>query len=241
MAHSTITYRHDTDMNTQGQLFETEAPKPPPPQTVNAKTITPEERAAIIERGDRAKAEIEATLHTSAIDLDNLRRVASAFFAEATDGKVYKRRPGVSIRLPVDGDPPATLIIAPGWDSRKKVVNTASVRLELKVIRMADQEIPTVELAVVLEDRREPNLMCWSLKWPEGAKRLTHTVAAFLVEPTATFAKASDHCCMCGHPLTDEISRARGIGPECHAYVTSIRRAIERGILSESDVKVQSR
>jgi hypothetical protein len=50
---------------------------------------------------------------------------------------------------------------------------------------------------------------------PRDAARVVETIHDFLDDAAAVFARSHDHCCICGRGLTDEVSRSRGIGPEC--------------------------
>src|SRR5262249_43717595 len=49
----------------------------------------------------------------------------------------------------------------------------------------------------------------------DDARRIIQTIRDFLDDSRAVLARSSDHCCVCGRGLTDELSRSRGIGPEC--------------------------
>jgi hypothetical protein len=46
-------------------------------------------------------------------------------------------------------------------------------------------------------------------------RRVVATVDSFVQDHRAVLARSHDHCCICGRVLTDELSRSRGIGPEC--------------------------
>jgi hypothetical protein len=46
-------------------------------------------------------------------------------------------------------------------------------------------------------------------------RRAVEVMRDFLDDHSAVFARSHDHCCCCGKGLTDELSRSRGIGPEC--------------------------
>ena len=35
------------------------------------------------------------------------------------------------------------------------------------------------------------------------------------MDPMGVFSRQADRCCRCSKPLTDVVSRTRGIGPEC--------------------------
>jgi hypothetical protein len=49
----------------------------------------------------------------------------------------------------------------------------------------------------------------------EDARRVVGTIREFLDDSRTVLARGYDHCCICGRGLTDELSRSRGIGPEC--------------------------
>jgi hypothetical protein len=53
------------------------------------------------------------------------------------------------------------------------------------------------------------------------AGRVADTARAFLDDAGAVLARSHDHCCICGKVVTDERSKARGIGPECIRYAPS--------------------
>jgi hypothetical protein len=49
----------------------------------------------------------------------------------------------------------------------------------------------------------------------DDLRRVLATVCSFNGDRRAVLARSHDHCCICGRGLTDELSRSRGIGPEC--------------------------
>jgi hypothetical protein len=49
----------------------------------------------------------------------------------------------------------------------------------------------------------------------DDARRVVETIGEFLTDARVVLARGCDHCCICGRSLTDEVSRSRGIGPEC--------------------------
>lgn len=48
------------------------------------------------------------------------------------------------------------------------------------------------------------------------------TMEDYLRDPRAVLARSHDNCCCCGRRLTDELSRSRGIGPECIKTIGSM-------------------
>lgn len=65
--------------------------------------------------------------------------------------------------------------------------------------------------------------------------RLLTTCERFLADPDSVIAQSGTHCVFCGKPLTDSVSKARGIGPDCmERYGDVIRHlrshdAVEQG------------
>jgi hypothetical protein len=49
----------------------------------------------------------------------------------------------------------------------------------------------------------------------DDARRVVETMRDFLDDSRAVLARSCGHCCICGRGLADELSRSRGIGPEC--------------------------
>jgi hypothetical protein len=187
-------------------------------------------RAELYRRKDEFGGQVQQVLACHAGDLARLHEVCSAFFAEQSAGKTYQRRPNLGLRLAAGGEPPARLLIHPGWDSRRKALDTSRVRLELitdKADPRGGKPIPAVEIDVGLTAAgaraSQYNL---SPRGVESARRLAGLVAAFVRDPAREFARSSDRCCICGRALVDGVSRARGIGPECLRHETAFRRFV---------------
>ena len=67
-------------------------------------------------------------------NLDLVERFRSAManhFKQVVEGKVFKRKPTIRVRLVVSQDPPTTLTIAPQWDKRVKVIDPECVNMRL--------------------------------------------------------------------------------------------------------------
>lgn len=58
----------------------------------------------------------------------------------------------------------------------------------------------------------------------EIAKIVRDFYYAFDANPLAIFALESDRCCFCRKPLTDKVSRSRGVGPDCFRGWESLAR-----------------
>src|SRR5262249_23505433 len=79
-------------------------------------------------------------------------RVAAAFFRQESEGRVYERRPNLSVNIPAEGDPPAKLAALPRWCRRGRQLDPERVELEFIVGRVMGRlgQRPTVEAHVEL-------------------------------------------------------------------------------------------
>jgi hypothetical protein len=135
----------------------------------------------------------------------------------------YKRRPPISLRLVCSGDPAAKVVIVPGAHrDRTGILLDLDIQhfelLEERSVIYNGEDVlkRTKKLAVDNVSGRGPRNGSWIYKSAlEDAQRLVATVREFLADPVAVFARSHDNCCICGRGLTDELSRSRGIGPEC--------------------------
>jgi hypothetical protein len=176
--------------------------------------------------------EFEALFGPHRADFGRLFEEASAYFAEAMRGKVYARRPNVSLRLPALGEPAARLIVYPcglvtgkGGGGKEWTPCLGAARAEFLVCR---RDKPKSEVGLV-----------WSLGvvklggyypryGPENIGRMAQVCRDFLTAPAVVFARSATACCVCGKTLTDGVSRARGIGPECLGRCSWLRPRVER-------------
>jgi hypothetical protein len=195
---------------------------------------TQDQRAALDAQLKEAMRAVDARLAARPDELRRLHIVAAEFFLAQSEGKTYRRRPNMSLTLIPDGSPPAKVAVYPGWDRRARRLMPDRVRVEVVVERVSVCGLPqpTTEIALQLMENsaRWTRLSRWS---PEALQRLLPTIAAFLADPPAVFARSADHCCICGKGLSDEVSRVRGIGPECFKGATRLRRIIEQKLANE--------
>ena len=146
-----------------------------------------------------------------------VRPLFEAMLEEETE---FSRGPNVSLRLPAQGTPAAWVLVRPCWDRRRKEVRSG-MTAETVFERLATSGIgcgkplPHVEVAVELGERN-PRWTLWSHQHGEMAlETMTGTMAEFVEDPAVVLARSSNRCCLCGRRLTDEVSRGRGVGPEC--------------------------
>jgi hypothetical protein len=142
----------------------------------------------------------------------------------------YMRRPTASLRLICQTVPASKLIVHPGWSWRRAGVpgfycpRHGIVDLDRIDCELLQERITTVEGQPV---RKFDRLLTLRVTPEERAVNLIHTSAVndvltalgtmedFLNDPKSLLALSHDNCCCCGRGLRDELSRSRGIGPEC--------------------------
>lgn len=137
---------------------------------------------------------------------------------EVTDAAIdyqFARRPTVGLRLNLID---MGLTIRPGWRAAKRnclgkkllgQVNLDVIHLEL----LGPGNL--LELKLHADKISTPRL---NRDMAVNKKRLDivlDTVDDLLMDPMALFSRQADRCVNCHKPLTDDVSRTRGIGPEC--------------------------
>jgi hypothetical protein len=161
---------------------------------------------------------------------EQLRGMVSAFFGTLVDDQPRTRRPIACLRIPSDGTAPGRLIVRPAWSKWSKTVNTAALEVELVVedMKVNGQVMPVREIVLSIRPGAVSCRRAFMDRVQKAVERVTATARDFINDPMGTLAKASDHCCICGHALTDEGSRSRGIGPECLRGAECFRRYLEK-------------
>ncbi len=187
------------------------------------------------EQGRLAREALERRLDPARPLLD---RVASALAAgfrgvalEKSAELRFDRRPLISLRLPVEGEPPAHLTISPGWvggDSKQFVPEVVTFELVAERVKLGGRVLPNRDV-VVSRNAAGVRLGRFYLRWgEESLARLIDTVARFEADPAAAFRASRTRCCICRRRLTDAASCARGIGPECLKDAEGFVRLLER-------------
>jgi hypothetical protein len=135
-------------------------------------------------------------------------------------GQTLRRRPNVGLRLIADGCPLAKLIVLPYWSSRRKHLDCS--RLAVELLTEETRRTNTGDAAkkwqkqitlAVSPEKAAAGLIRPSAEADAG--RVVETMASFLRDHKAVLARSRDNCAICGRGLSDELSRSRGIGPEC--------------------------
>jgi hypothetical protein len=132
----------------------------------------------------------------------------------------FKRRPPVSLRLICQGEPPAKLVVHPGWNSVSKTVNLDWAPCELlqearDVVRDIRVKLFGKQVSFSISTKRPASVGSIYRTAEADVHRAVEVMRDFLDDHRTVFARSHDHCCCCGRELTDELSRSRGIGPEC--------------------------
>lgn len=155
------------------------------------------------------------------------------FRCKCLDKFNLERRPPVSLCL---RDPDHIFTAKPGFKQpRKRIVDGI-----VSIVEYGEMEFDTIYLDCVSiiemppKDGRpvlkhqkacklklnEAGQLVWSGAWyhrfaPIAVHEFISTVSDFILFPWQIFSRSKDRCCCCGKWLTDDISRSRGIGPEC--------------------------
>jgi hypothetical protein len=153
---------------------------------------------------------------------EEFRQLCERHFECALDGKgPFRRRPNASLRLVCDTPVPTKLVACPCGTARhgEFVPQTDKVYCELLQER--------TRVTGGKEARKFTRLLTIKVK-PDGAslgtiyssavehaKIALGVITDLITDARSVFARSHDHCCCCGNGLRDELSRARGIGPEC--------------------------
>jgi hypothetical protein len=168
------------------------------------------------------RAAAENAIAADATTLQAFRLKASRFFRALLKEPqgLFKRRPHVSLKLICEGEPPAKLIVHPTWYRHNNTVNLSLVQCELlqECLRQVNG-VQARKFDRQLELRLDPTdsvgLPMISRTAPQDVNRAIAVMREFLDDHCIVFARSHDNCCCCGKGLTDELSRSRGIGPEC--------------------------
>jgi hypothetical protein len=163
-------------------------------------------------------------LHENEATLQAFRQKVATLFRSILEGQgPFNRRPSVSLRLICRGEPPAKLVVHPGWNSAAKTVDPDWSQCEL------------LQEALDIIKGQRVKVFGWLVTFGVGADRVflggihrtaeadihraIETMQDFLDDDGAVLARSHGNCCCCGRHLADELSRSRGIGPECNRRI----------------------
>jgi uncharacterized protein (TIGR02996 family) len=131
----------------------------------------------------------------------------------------FRRRPPISLRLIVEGEPPAKLVVLPhatvSGRRGQRTVRLDCARMDCELVDTGSALKSYVRLGVSLSPcAAHLGRRYWQTA-TQDVQRVVETVRDFVTDRRKVLARSQDHCCICGRGLTDELSRGRGIGPEC--------------------------
>jgi hypothetical protein len=177
------------------------------------------------------------------------RAKAVSIFKAMLEGKPpTKRRPPASLRLICKGDPPGKLIVHPEWNYSRKVVVIEEIECELleerdvtvmalnpetgqKEKTAARQFAHQFSMDVQPDGPLKPR--SYRLSAVKDVARIVEVMRDFINDHNVVFARSHSNCCCCGKGLTDELSRSRGIGPECIKHIPLVRAVDRNSIVVE--------
>jgi hypothetical protein len=194
------------------------------------------------EREKREWAEIRSAtngyLNENAELLQAFRLRMRALF-DAMQSRVpgpYTRRPNISLRLIADGDPAAKLIVLPvlfrGSSEHRLDIDAHEIEfMQEKPVKANGQDGMQYQKRIDFTNEvgRPPRVNYIYKSAVDDARRVIATIRDFMADSRAVLARGCDNCCICGRPLSDELSRSRGIGPECIKSSDIIAVLIEPG------------
>lgn len=197
--------------------------------------ITNEEREALLSKWAAIQESANRIFSDNAAVIGRFAGKASAMFAAMLEKKKrpFERRPAVSLRLICDGEPAAKLVVNPGWSGHTKTVSLERLDVELfQQVRVVinGQEARQFSRRMRLQVKAGRQVTTCSLyeSAERDAARIVETMSDFVDDHRAVFARSHDNCCMCGKVLTEELSRSRGIGPECVKYNMVVGAAVAK-------------
>jgi uncharacterized protein (TIGR02996 family) len=177
------------------------------------------------EQRDELLGQFNALLASNAGVLENFRMSLTTLFAplevaaRQRAGGHFKRRPPISLRLIVAGEPPSKLVVLPhalhrGYgDQRFVTLDCARMNCELVDTNAAGKSHVRLKISLI-PCAADINRWNWKTALSD-AQRAVETMRDFVSDRRQVLARCHDCCCVCGRCLTDELSRSRGIGPEC--------------------------
>jgi hypothetical protein len=159
------------------------------------------------------------------INLPVLHEMLTTFFkAKASEkGDQLLRRPPIAVRL-LDGDE-HVYTIRPGWTKPCRTYLTHEQvygRFSYESLFVDAIHQCHGKCAKFTFDDTSIRMTSWyRSRYFEAVENFAQTAKDFVLFPWQVFSRSKDRCCICHKRLTDEISRGRGIGPECLRHVSN--------------------
>ena len=194
------------------------------PSTDPATTSNHDQPAEVLKRYAQANFKLEKFFDMS----------VNYFRCKCLDKTNLERRPPVSLCL---RDPDHVFTVRPGFLSpKKRRQQNGSVTIEeygqmqfetVYIDCVSITELPSQNGRAILKHTNACKLQLdesgqlsqhgtWYYRYaPIAVHEFVNVVSEFILFPWQILSRSKDRCCCCGKWLTDDISRSRGIGPEC--------------------------
>jgi hypothetical protein len=169
---------------------------------------------------NRVWSEANDLLAKNAELLERFRaEMETLFRALEGDKTTHSRKPQIGLRLIADGEPAGKVIIMPVWSRYRKVLDCSQVTYRM----LEERDVETdkgpgkkwSERIKISPSRGQLKVVAIDNGDVDDVRRILSTLRSFLDDRRAVLARCHDRCAMCNRRLTDELSRSRGIGPEC--------------------------
>lgn len=187
-----------------------------------------------ISNPDRPAEVLERYLHTQPKMQKFFDMSVNYFRCKCLDKTNLERRPPVSLIL---RDPDHVFTMRPGFKTPKKVFHAGGIvtieeygQMQFDTVYIdcvSITELPPQNGRPVLKHTKACKLRLaqsgqlshhgtWYYRdAPIAVHEFVNVVSDFISFPWQILSRSKDRCCCCGKWLTDDISRSRGIGPEC--------------------------
>ncbi|HEX4144540.1 MAG TPA: DUF6011 domain-containing protein [Pirellulales bacterium] len=172
----------------------------------------------------------------------HFRQMLTAYFEQEQPVEVLVRRPQIGFRLP-HGE--YIFSVRPYWSACHKVIDPEIVLVEALRVALDERGRHSATRRKVVRLTLGPTHSKWTL-WnhvhgQDALDNFIEMVRYFVLRPQDVFRRASDHCCCCGRRLQDQLSRTRGIGPECLQAVSPwLDRWVSASIEAQAKVEAQA-
>jgi hypothetical protein len=163
--------------------------------------------------------EIRNDILTNA-DTERFRDVISGYFKTKAPEPdvVLSRRPRIVTKLP-HGD--YVFTVRPYWQRKTVDCERMTVEALYEGSDLGERRGKIRATNFVLSPGNARITMLSARYVDDAIMNFMELARFFPIMPWTCFAKSNDFCCVCGRGLTDPLSMARGIGPECLGRVTA--------------------
>jgi hypothetical protein len=149
-----------------------------------------------------------------------LRDMCVAFFKAASDGKTYTRSPSIALRLPHED---FIIVVKPTTRHDGGIVTVDQRGIVVECLCQLNHRQSAKWLTILVTDTVKKTRWLRDISLSiQAATALVKMAGNFVADPRSVIEKNKNNCCCCGKGLTDQVSRARGIGPECLERINTV-------------------